>query len=187
MSLRRWPFAVVLSALLGAGAAFAATAEDGSNAGIDFRKNISLGPQETVAQSKDYFVKMRDTEKRILSLQSRAAKDRDMVKLNCVGDKLIQVRGHLTVTDQSLQNMNTAVSRGDDGARQHEFTRVTILYQKVVTLGTEAEQCIGEDVSYVGATTVDVEIDPSVPPGDPTQPDLPLPNVQRPPEASPFV
>ena len=57
----------------------------------------------------------------------------------------------------------------------------------VVTLGTEAEQCIGEDVSYVGQTTVDVEIDPSIPPEDPTQPDLPLPNVQRPPEASPFV
>jgi hypothetical protein len=186
MSLRRWPFAVAISALLGAGAAFAATADDGA-AGIDFRKNITLTPQETLAQSKDYLSKMRDTEKRILSLQTHAAKEKDMVKLNCVGDKLTQVRGHLTVTDQSMQGMNTAISRGDDGARQHEFTRVTILYQKVATLGTEAEQCIGEDVSYVGATTVDVEVDPSVPPGDPTTPELPLPNVQRPPEASPFV
>ncbi|MDB4968030.1 MAG: hypothetical protein JWN44_3719, partial [Myxococcales bacterium] len=59
--------------------------------------------------------------------------------------------------------------------------------QKVVTLGTEAEQCIGEDVSYVGATRVDVEIDPSIPPTDPTEPPLPDVQVQRPPEASPFV
>ncbi len=108
-----------------------------------------------------------------------------MVKLNCVGDNVTQVRGHLTVTDQCMQGLNTAISRGDDGARQHEFTRVTILYQKVATL-SEAEQCIGEDVSYVGATTVNVEVDPSVPPGDPTTPELPLPNVQRPPEASPL-
>ena len=187
MSLSRWPTAVVLSALFGAGAAFAATADDANNAGIDFRKSISLSPQETLAQSKDYAAKMRETEKRILGLQSRAAKDRDMVKLNCVGDKLTQVRGHMTVTDQSLQTMNAAIGKGDDNARQHEFTRVTILYQKVATLGTEAEQCIGEDVSYVGATTVDITVDPSVPPGDPTQPDLPLPVVQRPPEASPFV
>lgn len=170
---------------MGAGAALAATSDD--SAGIDFRKNITLTPQETLTQSKDYIKKMQETEKRILQLQGKARKDKDMVKLNCVGDKLTQVRGHLTVTDQSLQSLNTAISRGDDAARQHEFTRVTILYQKVATLGTEAEQCVGEDVSYVGATTVEMEVDPSVPAGDPTQPDLPLPNVQRPPEASPFV
>ena len=77
--------------------------------------------------------------------------------------------------------------QGDDTARQHEFTRMSILYQKVVTLGTEAEQCVGEDVSYVGATRVDVEIDPSIPAADPTEPPLPVPIVDRPPEASPFV
>ena len=38
-----------------------------------------------------------------------------------------------------------------------------------------------------GATRVDVEIDPSIPPTDPTIPDLPVPVVTRPPEASPFV
>ena len=46
-------------------------------------------------------------------------------------------------------------------------------------LGTEAEQCIGEDASYVGATRVDVEIDPSIPPTDPTEPPLPVPDVQK--------
>jgi hypothetical protein len=42
-------------------------------------------------------------------------------------------------------------------------------------------------VSYVGQTTVDVEIDPNIPNEDPTQPQLPLPDVTRPPEATPFV
>ena len=110
-----------------------------------------------------------------------------MVKLNCVNDKLTQLKGHMIVTNESMSTLSLDIAKGDDAARQHEFTRITILYQKVVTLGTEAEQCIGDDVSYVGATQVDVEIDPSIPPTDPTQPDLPLPVVTRPPEASPFV
>jgi hypothetical protein len=110
-----------------------------------------------------------------------------MVKLNCVNDKLTQLNGHLTVSDQAMSSLSLDIAKGDDTARQHEFTRMTILYQKVVTLGTEAEQCIGEDVSYVGATTVNVEIDPSIPPTDPTEPELPVPVVTRPPEASPFV
>ena len=184
MSLRRTSIAAVSFALIGATAAFAAVGED---VGIDFRKSITLSPQETQAQAKDYYKKMQETQRRVTQLQAKAKKDKDMVKLNCVGDKLTQVKGHLAVTDQSMSSLNGAINKGDDGARQHEFTRVTILYQKVVTLGTEAEQCIGEDVSYVGATTVEVDIDPSIPVTDPTQPDLPIPDVGRPPEASPFV
>ena len=79
----------------------------------------------------------------------------------------------MTVTDQSMAALNSDVASAATTPRaQHEFTRITILYQKVVTLGTEAEQCIGEDVSYVGATRVDVEIDPSIPDdgSDPTRP-----------------
>lgn len=186
MKRSRWTYVAVAAALLGTTAAFAAS-DDAADVGIDFTKKITLTPQETLAQARDYYKKMQETQRRVLMLQSKAKKDRDMVKLNCVNDKLTQLKGHMTVTDQSMGSLVTDVAKGDDGARQHEFTRITILYQKVVTLGTEAEQCIGEDVSYVGATTVDVEIDPSIPPGDPTEPPLPVPAVNRPPEASPFV
>ena len=41
--------------------------------------------------------------------------------------------------------------------------------QNVQVLGGEAEACVGEDLSYVGATRVDVDTE-GVPPGDPTQP-----------------
>ncbi len=185
MGLRRTSIAVVSFALIGATAAFAAVGD--SDVGIDFRKSIMLSPQETVAQSRDYYKKMQETLRRVQQLQAKAKKDKDMVKLNCVNDKLTQLAGHMKVTDQSMSTLTLDVAKGDDTARQHEFTRITILYQKVVTLGTEAEQCIGEDVSYVGATRVDVEIDPSIPPEDPTQPELPVPDVTRPPECSPFV
>jgi hypothetical protein len=186
MTLRRLGSSAAVIALLGT-TAFAASNDD-PNVGIDFRKNVNLTPQETLTQSKDYYKKMQDVQKRVLLLQAKAKKDKDVVKLNCVNDKLTQMRGHQVVTDQSMTALNTALTRGDDQARLHEFTRLSILYQKVVTLGTEAEQCIGEDVSYVGATRVDVEVDPSIPPTDPTQPDLPpVPIPERPPEASPFV
>jgi hypothetical protein len=177
----------VFAAFACATVAFAAVGDAGSEAGIDFRRPITLTPQETLTQSKDYYKKMQETLRRVQTLEVKAKKDKDMVKLNCVQDKLTQLKGHMIVTDQSMASLASDIARGDDMGRQHQFTRVTILYQKVVTLGTEAEQCIGEDVSYVGATRVDVEIDPSIPPYDPTVPDLPVPVVTRPPEASPFV
>ena len=186
MGPRRFSIAAVPFALIGATAAFAAVG-DAADVGLDFPKSVTLSAEETALQSKDYYKKMQETQRRVMQLQTKAKKDKDIVKLNCVNDKLTQVQGHLKVTDQSMGSLALDISKGDNTARQHEFTRVTILYQKVMTLGTEAEQCIGEDVSYVGATTVDLEIDPSIPPTDPTQPDLPIPDVTRPPEASPFV
>jgi len=185
MRPRRTRIAAMSLALIGASAVAFAAVDDDIN--IDFRKSITLSPQETQAQAKDYYKKMQETQRRVTQLQAKAKKDKDMVKLNCVNDKLKQLKGHMTVTDQSMSSLTLDVAKSDDTARQHEFTRISILYQKVVTLGTEAEQCIGEDVSYVGATRVDVEIDPSIPPTDPTMPDLPVPDVTRPPEASPFV
>ena len=193
MNLRRvqhhWLKAAAILACFGATVAFAADGDPqaATQADIGFRQNVKLTPQETAAQSRDYYKKMLEIRSRVAKLIDKSKKDRDIVKLNCLSDKLTQVNGHITVTDQSMTQLGGALARSDEPASQHEFTRITILFQKVNTLGTEAEQCIGEDVSYVGATTVDVEIDPSIPPIDPTQPDLPLPDVQRPPEASPFV
>ena len=187
MTFRRWILAASCVALMGATAAFAAVPEDDAAGGIDLRKGVTLSPQEMLAQARDYYKKMAEAQRRVLQLQGKAKKDKDMVKLNCVNDKLTQLKGHMTVTDQSMTSLSADIAKGDDAARQHEFTRITILFQKVVTLGTEAEQCIGEDVSFVGATQVDVEVDPSIPAGDPTEPALPVPDVQRPPDASPFV
>jgi hypothetical protein len=147
----------------------------------------TVGTQESVQQANDYMTKLRATETRITKLQDQARAKRDVIKLNCVSDKLVQLKGHLKLANTSNVNLQTAVSRGDEAARRHELTRMTIIYQKGVVLGTEAENCVGEDASYVGETRVDVEIDPNIPDEDPTEPQLPLPDVTRPPEASPFV
>jgi hypothetical protein len=151
------------------------------------KKGSSLSAGETATQARDYMQKMSDTEKRIKTLADKAQRKKDVLMLECVNDKLIKTGGHIAVANKSKAELDSAISRNDAGARQHEFTRMTILYQKVVVLGTEAENCVGEDASYVGQQQVDVEVDPSIPDEDPTQPVLPLPDVTRPPPGSPFA
>jgi hypothetical protein len=147
----------------------------------------NMSPSEMSQQAADYMLKMRSTETRATKLQDDARKRKDVIKLNCVSDKLVQIKGHIAVANQTMTGLSTAIARSDSPAGQHEFTRMTLIFQKVSVLGTEAENCIGEDASYVGETKVDVDIDPNVPSEDPTEPQLPLPDVSRPPEASPFV
>ena len=186
MSLQRKRLWLLMGAPLGLLVAGIALAQ-GGDSGLDLQKLATLSPAETVKQARDYKLKMNDTKTHIDKLLDKARKQKDVIKINCLNDKSQQVKGHITVADQSLGAMNTAITHGDDDARKHEFMRLTILYQKVVVLRTEAENCIGEDVSYIGDTKVQVDVDPNIPSDDPTEPALPLPDVTRPPAATPFV
>jgi hypothetical protein len=141
-----------------------------------------LSPQETLVRSKEMSSKMSTIEQRVTGLLKRAESKKDMVMMNCVSDKLVQLRGYVAVGNGAANAIETAVQRNDNEARAHNLDRQVIVYQKVLVLGTEAEGCIGEDVSYVGATRVDVEIDPNIPQEDPTIPPIPPIVDYRPPE-----
>ena len=148
----------------------------------------ALSAEETLSRVHTMQGQMKKTEGRVVSLQRRAETKRDMVMINCTADKLVQVRGYIAVGDQSVVSVETAAANHDDGARAHGFERTNIVYQKVLVLGTEAEGCVGEDVSYIGSTRTDIEVDPNIPVEDPTVPPAGIiPNAARPPEASPFA
>lgn len=142
---------------------------------------------DSLTQANSYMSKMRDTEKRVTQIMEQARNKKDIVKLGCVNDKLVQVRSHLIVADQSMSAFNAAAEQGDKDEKSHALSRVAILYEKVLVLRTEAENCIGEEASYVGKTQIDVEIDSSVPEEDPTQFGVPILEVVMAPAASPFI
>ena len=104
--------------------------------------------------------KLQAVEQRVTALLKRAESKKDMVMINCVSDKLMQIRGYIAVGNAALQSASA----------EYAQSRYKIVEEKVITLGTEAEGCIGEDVNYVGATRVDLEIDPGIPQDDPTIP-----------------
>jgi hypothetical protein len=160
----------------------------GSAGSVDLsvKQQPMLAPTDMINQSKDYFKAMGDVVKRIQTLQDQAKREKDIIRLNCVTDKLVQARVNVNIGEQSMAALQESITRTDAGESTHEFTRLTIVNQKVTVLGAEAENCIGEDLSFVGATRVDVEVDPNIPQYDPTQPGSPFIDITRPPEASPL-
>ena len=153
-------------------------------ADISVKQKPTLTAQEMQQAAKDYVKGMNDIVKRIGLLQDQSKRQKDIIRLNCVTDKVVQVRVNISIAEQSMASLQEANIRNDEGERTHEFTRLTIVNQKVQVLGAEAENCIGEDLSFVGATRVEVEIDPNIPQYDPTQPPAPGIDIERPGEAS---
>ena len=158
----------------------------GGDAEIRFRKASQLSAEEQLRQSEEYLKKMRITLHKVKKTAKRARKDKDIIKLNCVNDKLIQIKGNMRLAEQAKDALRAAAARKDLGARNHEFAKLTIMYQKVTVLGQEAEACIGEEIAYIGQTKVLVSVSPDIPTAvDPsTGYTIPLPAV-RPPLASP--
>jgi hypothetical protein len=183
-TLTKW---IGLGALLIATSVLAQPSGEAPEAELGFRKGSQLTPQEQLTQSDAYLAKMHSTVQETNKLAEQARKEKDIIKLNCVNDKVTQIKGNVTLGEQTREALQVASSRSDEGARNHEFAKLTITYQKVVVLGQEAEACIGEEISYVGATRVDIDLDRDIPQDDPTvTPPSPLP-VVRPPIASPFL
>jgi hypothetical protein len=97
-------------------------------------------------------------------------------------DKMVQVKVNMNIADQALQKLQEAAARSDDGSSLHEYTRITIVNQKVQVLQNEGQTCVGAELNYIGATRVEVEA-PDLPAGV-TDPSLEPPPIERPPAAS---
>jgi hypothetical protein len=154
-------------------------------AAIDLRvqQRSNLTPQEMQQAATEYRGRIGGVVKRIESLLVEAREQRDIIRINCLTDKLVQVRASSGVSDKSYTTMQEAIARGDQGSSLHEFTRITIINQSIQVLAGEAEACVGEELSYVGATRVDVEEPPGPDPNSGT-PDPGDPG--RPPAATPY-
>ena len=144
-------------------------------------KDKGLSGKKQFDQAKSYMQKMqaavrRDEKKKELALQQK-----DLIKLNCLNEKLSQGQGHVQEAEQALTALSEAIGHDDGEGRSHELSRIRIYYQKVLVLSAEAENCAGEEASYVGGSQIEVEVDPTVPQGDPTDPGLPTPNFTMPP------
>lgn len=156
-----------------------------AEAEIGVRQRATLTPQEMINQSREYRQRMEESLKRLEGMVDQARKSKDIIRVNCLLDKLTQIKANISIAEQAIQSLDEAIARNDEGARLHEFTRITIVHQKIQVLTAEGDACIGEDLSYVGATRVDVDVT-GIPERDPTLLPTPVPTVDRPPSASPF-
>jgi hypothetical protein len=139
-------------------------------------------------QGREYRRQIETTAIQIQVQGQQAKSEKDVIRLNCLLDKLTQVKVNGTMMDRSLQSLQEAVSRRDESAELHEYTRVTIINQKVQVLRTEADACVGAETNYVGPTKIFVEAPAGLQDDadQPAQATPPITVIDRPPSASPY-
>jgi len=139
-----------------------------------------------VRQGREYRATIESTKLQVQTQAQQAREDKDVIRLNCLLDKLTQLNANAIIMDQALHNLEQSLARTDTSGQLHEYTRITIVNQKVQVLKTEADACVGAETNYIGPTKVVVEapagLRDEVDQLPPMQP--PISVVDRPPPAS---
>jgi flagellar biosynthesis component FlhA len=156
-------------------------------AGVDISvpHKSSLSATDMLKQGREYRANMDKAIAELQALVEQAKKQKDVIRLNCVMDKLMQVKVNMNMADEALQKLQEAAGRRDDSASLHEYTRITIVNQKVQVLQNEGQTCVGAELNYIGATRVEVEA-PEVA-ENMTEPSLEPPPLERPNAATNFT
>jgi hypothetical protein len=146
----------------------AAAAPREAQVGFERRPQLSL--QEELAQAETVLARIDAAAGTVRRQLETARAARDVVKTLCLNDKLSQV----DVANRSARDrqsaLKSAVQRNDSELANHEFTIMTVLRQRVEQLTAEANQCIGEEMAFVGQTQVTMSQETNLPGDDTTDP-----------------
>jgi hypothetical protein len=171
--------AVALVASLGVGTLYAQPDDKGDQPAditVSGETKASLSPREMATETKRILGEMEGFHARVLMLQASARKSKDVIKLNCVNEKLLAVKQLLNIAEAAENDLNEAIASSDSDAQVHQYSQVKLAHERATSERDEAEGCIGEEIIFVGPTEVDVDgpAMPDDPTDDPNPFDAPL-------------
>jgi hypothetical protein len=177
----RWA-AVTAFVLAAAGPATAqqqtAPATPSPDAQVGFERRQQLSPQDELTQADQDIARMDQASNTVRRQLEAARQARDVVKTLCLNDKLSQIDVAARSGRDRQSALQAAVQRNDAELANHEFAILTVLRQRAEQLSAEANQCIGEEVAFVGQTQVTTQINPNLPNEDTASyPPLEIPPV----------
>jgi hypothetical protein len=166
---------IVLGALLVAAPALAETPETGTDKGAapDSGEPSTATPAELLEGSARMQQDVRNALRRANELLGEARAAKDIVQLNCVNQKLTQIKGLVKITDVASVALPEALANGKTSEAGHQYKIILVAHQKALVLNSEASQCVGESTIYSGDTEIEVKIDGSATGEDPTEPKTP--------------
>ncbi|MCB9591657.1 MAG: hypothetical protein H6719_02890 [Sandaracinaceae bacterium] len=168
---------------MGFGLAIAQDASDDAGGEVPVRRRANVLPQERLDEASTIVQRGDSISRRVLAQLDEARRERDIIRVTCLNDKLTQINAHRRSASDRFERLNDADQIGDRERAQHEYTVITVLGQQFRVLEAEANGCIGQDIFETGTTRIVTDIDPATPdegleiqePPDPEIPSVPPP------------
>ena len=132
------------------------TPTDGTDtdAAITGAVTVKLSTAEMTERIGELDKQSEDDARYVLRLQIQARKEKDVIKLNCINDKLLQIKALRNIIDGAKYDFDAAIASSSADEQQYQFTRVTLTTENIRQLREEANACAGEIPDVLGETQV---------------------------------
>jgi hypothetical protein len=163
MRSRRNPWVTVLVAgLIASSATYAQSPIPGADPSAakptKVAANVKLSLPDMVARAATVEVQIKGDMRHVLHLQSKARQEKDVIKLNCINDKLVQLKAHVNIFDSAHGLLKAALEAdGTADDKQATFGEVTSTGEAIKVLRAEADICVGEPELYKQETSSEVK------------------------------
>jgi hypothetical protein len=111
---------------------------------------------EMKVRAEEIGKEINEDNRHVLHLQALARKEKDVIKLTCINDKLVQIKAQMNLFDTANLQLEATVSTGDDAPRA-AFADVEKAGADVKKLRGEADACAGALEMYKQESKTDVE------------------------------
>lgn len=155
---------LLMAVIAGQGVAGAQDAPADAGDESPVAKTAQLSMPDQVAASKQYISRMETMRDAIRRDLEEARQQRDVVKTLCLNDKLNQIDVALRSGSERGHALDLAAQRNDADLANHEFTILSVLFQRAQQLDAEAKQCIGKEIGFVGESSTTMDVDPNIAP-----------------------
>jgi len=153
--------AVFLSAVA-IGNAMAATGGGATTSSVT--TTTATSPAEQRAQAVGHVARIEQASRRVRKMSDEAVRhgQQDMMKAQCLSDKVNQLQALATSAGARQKQHESAISGGDQDLANHHFAALGTLRRRAEQLDTEANQCVGEGSVFKGDTNLTTTIDPNI-------------------------
>jgi hypothetical protein len=117
---------------------------------------IGGGNPFLMKKASEHVSRVKGALKQVLSRVEEARNEKDIVKLNCVNEKLAQIKQILNVAEGAEIALQEAIAKRDAGA-DAEYSKIAIARGKADQLRAESEECIGQ-LAFVVDEKTSVEV-----------------------------
>jgi hypothetical protein len=147
---------------------------------------VGLPPSAKIDRAQEKLSEQRGRLGTTYQLLRAAKNSRDVIQVNCLSDKVAQMRALLKVSEQASVGLLEAISRGDQLAEQNFYARINIAEGRSKAISAEARQCVGAKAVYTGQTNIEVTRPDDAPSAEATGIVVPTAGPGVPPVASVF-
>lgn len=162
MRSRRKPWAtVVLAAVIATSATYAQSPAPGADPPAKPARPVKLTLPEMVARAGTLQDQIRADMRHVLHLREKTRKEKDVIKLNCINDKMVQLKAQVNIFDAANDSLKAGLETAGTGLadddKQQTFVEVSATADAIKSLRAEADLCVGEPELYKQESSSDVK------------------------------